>query len=82
MKSEKNFLVTLFLCIFLGWLGIHRFYVGKIGTGILYLLTFGFGGIGLIIDVILLVCRKFKDKEGNVIDWVKMAKDIHSEITK
>jgi TM2 domain-containing membrane protein YozV len=51
----------------LGFLGAHRFFVGKIVSGALYLVTMGFLGIGVLIDGILLMCRKFKDKEGNVI---------------
>ena len=38
--SEKGFVPTLLLCFFLGFLGVHRFYVGKIGTGVLQLVTF------------------------------------------
>jgi TM2 domain-containing membrane protein YozV len=50
----KSKTVAYLLLIFLGWLGIHRFYLGKIGTGILYLLTLGFGGIGILIDLFTL----------------------------
>ncbi|MBQ3755018.1 MAG: TM2 domain-containing protein, partial [Clostridia bacterium] len=39
--SPKSRLVATLLCFFLGGLGIHRFYVGKVGTGILYLFTGG-----------------------------------------
>ncbi len=39
--SPKSRLITLLLCIFVGGLGIHRFYVGQIGTGVLWLLTAG-----------------------------------------
>ncbi len=49
--GQKSKLVAFLLCWFLGAWGIHRFYVGKIGTGILYLLTCGCCGIGTIIDV-------------------------------
>ncbi|HJO94650.1 MAG TPA: TM2 domain-containing protein [Victivallales bacterium] len=62
--SERNFVVTLLLCIFLGYLGIHRFYAGKVGTGILMLITCGLGGIWVIIDLILIILGVFKDKEG------------------
>lgn len=70
MVSEKSRLVTLLLCIFLGWLGVHRFYTGKIGTGILWLLTAGLGGIGTLVDMIMILVGSFKDKEGNVVsNW-------------
>lgn len=59
--------VALLLCIFLGGLGIHRFYAGKIGTGILMLITLGGFGIWTIIDLILIIIGKFTDSEGNVI---------------
>lgn len=67
MKSEKDWLVTLLLCWFLGAVGGHRFYVGKIGTGILQLLTMGGCGIWIIIDLIMVITGKFTDAQGNVI---------------
>lgn len=66
-KSSKSFVVALLLCILLGTLGIHRFYAGKIGTGILMLLTMGGFGIWYLIDIILIACSTFKDKDGAVI---------------
>lgn len=67
MKSEKEWLITLLLCLFLGSIGGHRFYAGKIGTGILQLITLGGCGIWTIIDLIMVISGKFKDKDGNEI---------------
>lgn len=53
----KNKWVAFFLCLFLGYLGVHKFYEGRVGMGILYLLTAGLFGIGWIIDCIVLLCK-------------------------
>lgn len=66
-KSQKDWLVTLLLCILTGGLGIHRFYVGKIGTGLLQLLTAGGCGIWYIYDLVMIITGKFTDSNGNVI---------------
>ena len=67
MKSEKDWIVTLLLCIFFGGIGIHRFYAGKIGTGVLQLLTCGGCGIWDLIDVVMKIMGKVTDKDGNQI---------------
>lgn len=66
--SDKNRTVTLLLCIFLGYLGIHRFYVGKVGTGILWLLTGGLCGIGALVDLILIIVGSFRDIHGRYVE--------------
>ena len=66
-NSEKSFVATLILCILLGWLGVHRFYVGKIWTGILMLLTLGGLGIWQLVDLIVIAVQKFKDSKGLLI---------------
>jgi TM2 domain-containing membrane protein YozV len=66
-KSNKSFLVTLLLSIFFGGLGVHRFYVGKIGTGILMIVTFGGLGLWALIDLIMIATGNFTDSDGAVI---------------
>ena len=66
-KSEKGFVPALLLCLLLGGLGVHRFYVGKIGTGILMLFTLGGLGIWALIDLIMIAVGSFKDKNGLVL---------------
>lgn len=58
-KNHKpiNKWVAFFFCLFLGYLGIHRFYEGKVGTGILWLCTGGLCGIGWLIDLIIILTK-------------------------
>lgn len=65
--SEKNWLTTFLLCFFLGVIGVHRFYVGRVGSGIAMILTLGGLGIWLLVDFIVILCGNFKDKDGKVI---------------
>lgn len=67
--SSKSRLAATLLCLFLGFLGIHRFYVGKIGTGILWLFTLGFLGIGSFIDLLLILTGNFVDKQGKILEY-------------
>ena len=65
--SSKSKMVTLLLCLFLGYFGAHCFYVGKIGRGVLYLFTFGLLGIGWIWDIIQILLGRYRDKYGLLI---------------
>ena len=70
MESEKKILPALVLCVSLGVFGAHRFYAGKIATGVLQLVTLGGLGIWMLVDLIMLVTGEFKDKEGNrITEW-------------
>lgn len=54
---QKNKWVAFFLCLFLGYLGAHKFYEGKAGMGILYLCTLGLFGIGWIVDIFIILSK-------------------------
>ena len=62
--SDKKRWTAFFLCLFLGWMGVHKFYLGKIGMGVLYFFTFGVFGIGWAIDLILLLFGISRDYQG------------------
>ncbi|MDD5921754.1 MAG: TM2 domain-containing protein [Eubacteriales bacterium] len=65
--SPKKKKTVLILCILLGLFGVHRFYVGKTGTGILFLFTLGLFGFGWVIDIIRIALGSFKDSKGLLI---------------
>ena len=65
--SEKSFVATLLLLLLLGFFGAHRFYVGKPGTAILFMFTFGGVGFWSLYDLITIVTGKFKDSDGLLI---------------
>ena len=68
--SDRSRLIALLLCALLGYLGIHRFYVGKFATGILWLLTGGLFGVGYLVDTILIAAGGFRDRHGlRLIYW-------------
>ena len=62
--SRKSRILAFIFCFFLGYFGLHQFYVGKIAWGVLYLFTAGIFGFGWIIDMILILIGRFKDADG------------------
>jgi len=64
-SSDKSFLVTWIFALFLGFFGVDRFYLGKVGTGILKLITFGGFGIWVLVDLILVLTGTQRDKQGH-----------------
>ena len=65
--STTDWLTLFLLSFFVGVLGVHIFYVGKIGTGFLMLLTLGGLGVWFLVDLILVVTGQFTNKEGQKI---------------
>lgn len=69
--SPNSRLVALLLLLNLGFLGVHRFYVGKTGTGLLYLFTCGFFGIGFFVDLVKILNGTFTDwKDRPITFWL------------
>jgi len=66
-KSPKSKTTAILLCFFLGVIGVHRFYVGKVGSGIAQILTFGGFGIWSLVDLIVIICGNFKDAQGRLL---------------
>ncbi|MDA9912901.1 TM2 domain-containing protein [Candidatus Nanopelagicales bacterium] len=68
--SPLSRLAATLLCFFLGYFGVHRFYVGKIGTGLLMIITLGGLGIWVLIDLIMVIVGVFRDKQGRKLyNW-------------
>jgi hypothetical protein len=68
--SPKSRLAAALLVAFFGYFGVHRFYVGKIGTGVLMIVTLGGLGLWVLIDFIWILVGSFTDKEGRVLsNW-------------
>lgn len=62
--SPKSKMLALVLCFLVGYLGIHRFYVGKYGTGIVWFVTAGCFGFGWVVDIIMIAIGSFTDNTG------------------
>lgn len=65
--DDKDWLTTLLLCIFLGYLGVHRFYTKNTGIGVGQLLTGGGCGIWAFVDFILILTGSYKDGNGRAL---------------
>ena len=68
-RTKKEFLPTFLLCFFFGSLGVHRFYVGKKGTGVLMIITIGGLGLWVVADLIMILVGAFRDIDGRIIKY-------------
>jgi hypothetical protein len=77
----KSFVVTWLLSLLLGHLGVDRFYLGKVGTGLLKLVTFGALGIWWIVDLIVILTDNARSKSGARLDGYEQSKTVAVAIT-
>ena len=69
--SPRSRLMALFLCLILGWIGVHRFYLDRAGTGFAMFFTMGGFGVWWFIDIILITIGLLNDNDGlPVKNWV------------
>ncbi|WP_454810577.1 Ltp family lipoprotein [Paenarthrobacter nitroguajacolicus] len=78
---NKSFLTTWLLSLLVGVFGVDRFYLGKVGTGILKLVTFGGFGIWALVDLILVLANKTRDKQGRPLDGYDRHKKVALIVT-
>jgi hypothetical protein len=64
VHAPKSRRTALLLCLFLGWVGAHHYYVGRRGIGRLYMLTCGLMLVGVIVDLVLILTNSFQDSSG------------------
>lgn len=79
--GSKSFVATWLLSLLLGTLGIDRFYLGKIGTGILKLITFGGFGLWALIDLIIVLAGAARDKAGLALAGYEQNKKVAIIVT-
>ncbi len=80
-QSNKSFLVTWLLSLLLGVFGVDRFYLGKVGTGLLKLFTIGGLGIWALIDLILVLANQTRDKQGRPLEGYQQHKKVALIVT-
>ena len=63
-SKPRSKIVTLILCIFFGWAGLHRFYSGNIITALIYMFSFGLLGVGVLLDLLYIIAGTYRDANG------------------